>query len=106
MLLIIEFHFAKFGLNLICSSIPEWNNCVLDSGELFFIKCSPIIHDVSTNTERESKANINRSKSNKFSTFLKKRKSKKHPKSKAVNVTRTEKNEATSANLKVSLDGN
>lgn len=83
----------------IYSSIPEWNSSLLENGELFFIKCSPIIRNSNSKDERSERSLINSSKSNKFSTFLKKRKTKKHVKGGSIN--KSEKDEKSSTTVKV-----
>lgn len=83
----------------IYSSIPEWNNYLLENGELFFIKCSPIIRNSNSKDERSERSLINSSKSNKFSTFLKKRKTKKHLKD--GNIKKSEEDEKNSTIVKV-----
>lgn len=79
-------------------SIPEWNSSLLENGELFFIKCSPIIRNSNSKDERSERSLINSSKSNKFSTFLKKRKTKKHVKGGSIN--KSEKDEKSSTTVK------
>ncbi|KAK7605303.1 hypothetical protein V9T40_007161 [Parthenolecanium corni] len=61
-------------------SIPEWDDSVQDNGELFYVKCSPIINDLSLNDDSINKNYENVSKTNKISTFLRKRKAKKRAK--------------------------
>lgn len=51
-----------------------------DNGELFYVKCSPIINDLSLNDDSINKNYENVSKTNKISTFLRKRKAKKRAK--------------------------
>lgn len=62
------------------SSIPEWDDSVQDNGELFFIKCSPVVNDSSLNDDTTGKSIENVTKANKISTFLRKRKAKKRAK--------------------------
>lgn len=65
-----------FWYKIVSSSIPEWLDDVLENGELFFIKCSPLLNNsLSCESNLQSKLPCN--KHNRFSKFLRKRKLKK-----------------------------
>lgn len=58
------------------SSVPEWNDAVLENGELFFIKCSPFMKEAFIDAA-DPKHNATFKKRYKLSKFLKKRRFKK-----------------------------